>query len=112
MSIDQQAERLRQSITDFVVPLQTTRVVKKSAFESLHASAKQIARELKGSTHVPRALLNELYGTMQILRAEAPYLRGETANIEAMANQIEMIFGLILQGEAPEDRRPGVPRVI
>ena len=29
-----------------------------------------------------------------------------------MAQELEMCFGLLLLGEVPEDRKPGVPRIV
>jgi hypothetical protein len=110
--IDQVADELRKNITNFIVPLQTTRVVRADAFEAINRSARTLARILRGSPLVQKSLLNELFVTAQILRAEAPYLKGESAKLSGMADQIETTFALILKGEAHEDRVPGVPRVI
>lgn len=110
--IEKLSDDLCRNISDFLIPLQTTRIVKRDAYEAVDQSARMLARALKGSSLVPKALLNELYVTVQILRAEAPYVKGEKAILESMANQIEMTFSLILKDEAHEDRLPGVPRVI
>lgn len=104
--------RIRDAVSNFLIPLQTTRVVKREAFEELAASVKALAKQLKGHDLVPKSLLNEIYGTMQALRNEAPYFKGEAATLEDMANQLEMTLGLILIGESHEDRVPGVPRII
>jgi hypothetical protein len=47
-----------------------------------------------------------------MIRAEAPYVKGESANLGKMADRIHKIFDLILWGESCDDRKPGVPRVI
>lgn len=104
--------RIRDAVSDLLVPLQTARVLKREAFEELAAAIKILARQLKGHEVVPKSLLNEIYRAMQVLRNEAPYFKGEAAILENMANQLEMTFGLILIGESDEDRIPGVPRVI
>lgn len=105
-------QRLREAVSNFLIPLQTTRVLKRDAFETLAAESKGLAKQLKGHDLVPKALLNEIYGTMQVLRNEAPYFKGETATLEDMANQLEMTLGLIFIGESHEDRVPGVPRIV
>lgn len=109
-SVEEIAADLRQDITDFIVPIQTTKAVDTSKFERLERHASEAARTLKGSEQLPRFLLNELYVSMKVLRAEAPYCRSH--QLDLMADRIEMVFGLILRGESPDDRRPGVPRVM
>ncbi len=104
--------RIREAVSKFLIPLQTTREIKRDAFEELSAAIKALAKALKGHDLVPKSLLNEVYGSMQVLRNEAPYFKGETAMLEDMANQLEMSLGLILIGESHEDRVPGVPRIV
>ncbi|GAA5121239.1 hypothetical protein JIN84_00445 [Luteolibacter yonseiensis] len=104
--------RIRDAVSNFLIPLQTTRVVGREAFGELHSCVKELAKQLKGHDLVPKSLLNEIYGTMQTLRNEAPYFKGETSTLEDMANQLEMSLGLILIGESHEDRASGVPRII
>jgi len=103
---------IRDAVSNFLIPLHTTRVVKREAFEELAVAVKTLAKQLKGHDLVPKSLLNEVYGTMQALRNEVPYFKGETAALEDMANQLEMSLGLILIGESHEDRVPGSPRII
>jgi hypothetical protein len=110
--ISTNGHRLREAVSTFLVPLQTTRVLKRNAFDALAVEVKDLAKLRKGHELVPKALLNEIYGTMQVLRNEAPYFKGETATLEDMANQLEMTLGLILVGESHEDRVPGVPRIV
>lgn len=96
--------RIREAVSKFLIPLQTTREIKRDAFEELSAAIKALAKALKGHDLVPKSLLNEVYGSMQV--------KGETAMLEDMANQLEMSLGLILIGESHEDRVPGVPRIV
>ncbi len=105
-------EELREAITQFVVPLQTTRTVDRKAFDRIERSARLLSSKLKGNDLVSKSLLNQLYVTARVIRAEARFIEGESANLEKMADQIEMVFGLILLGESCDDRKPGVPRVI
>ena len=101
----------REAATALIVPIQTTRVINEAAFENLHKQAKELCRLLKGQELVSKSLLKEFYAIMQILRAEAPYHGKSQATLTGMADKIEYCFGLILEGEAPEDRTPGVPRI-
>jgi hypothetical protein len=116
MSVDEEVDEalraLRGSVTRLLVPIQTTRVVDESAFAEVHAHALHLVRLLKHQTKVPKTVLVELHGTFHILRAEAPYLRDEKAVVEEMATKIERCFGMVLGSEVPEDRIPGLPRII
>ena len=103
---------LKEAITDFLVPLQTTRVIKQDAFERLHSSAKEICRQLKGNQLVPKSLLNEIYVTALVIKTEQSHFEDRAALLEEMSHQLEMCFILILKDESPEDRQPGVPRII
>ena len=111
-STEQLDGALRIAVVNFLTPLQTTRIIKHDAFEILISAAKELARALKGHEFVSKSLLNELYRSVGILRSEAPYFKDETAVLEKMANQLDLTIALILMNESPEDRIPGVPRII
>jgi hypothetical protein len=104
--------RLDEAANKFFFPLQTTRVLNREAFEDLENMVRQLSKELKNHNLVPKSLLNKIYSSMQILRNEAPYFKGETTTLENMANQLETSLGLILIGETRDDRTPGVPRIL
>jgi hypothetical protein len=103
---------IREAVTKFFVPPQTTRIINREAFNELSNATKALAKALKGHDLVPKGLLNEIYSSIQLLRNEAPYFQGEVATLEDMANELEMTLGLIMIGESCEDRIPGVPRII
>ena len=112
MNIQAIADELREAITGFVVPLQTTKVLNRDAFAVLNQLCEKLAHALKGTDLVSKSLLNELYVTIQVIRAEAPYVRGETSLLQEMAAKLEYCFALILRNESPADRVPGVPRIM
>src|SRR6266498_6068789 len=89
---------IREAVTRFIVPLQTTRMINRQAFNELSDAVKALANALKEHDLIPKALLNEIYGSMQVLRNEAAYFGGEAATLKDMANQLEMTFALILIG--------------
>ena len=109
---DRVEEELRQAITRSLVPLQTGRTVDAGAFGELERLARLVAVQLKGQQRVRKSLLNELYVSARIIRAEAPYIKGHTEALVQIANRLETVFGLILRDESPDDRKPGVPRII
>jgi hypothetical protein len=107
------AEELRQKISDFLVPIQTSRVVNETNFKSVQQTLEQIASKLKDIDLVSKSLLNEAYVTIKILRAEAPNFNGDESIILVnMANKLEFIFELILKNETVDQRKPGVPRIL
>lgn len=112
MTIEEIGNKLKEAITNFLVPLQTVKIVKSEAFEILRQQAEALALSLKDVESVPKHLLNELYVTIQIIRNEAPYAKGEKALLEQMAAKLEMCFALILRNEVSTERKPGVPRIM
>ena len=103
-------DELKRQITDTLVPLQTFQGVDVDGLGALVRLATEAAEELCGRHDLPRSLLNEIYVTVQILRAEAKYHHGP--ELERAANDLENVFALILRGEVPGDRKPGVPRTV
>lgn len=109
-TIDEIESDLKRGITEAVVPLQTTREVDAAGLERLVAWAHEGATVLKGQQQLPRSFLNELYAVSHVIRAEGQHHRD--ARVRELADRLEMAFALILRGEAPGDRRPGVPRIV
>lgn len=116
MNIDEisnlNGKSLSEAVTAFLVPLQTTRTLNQDAFSLLLAESKQLAKLLKEHKLIPKIFLNEIYGSIQTIRNEAPHFKNERATLEGMADQLEYVFALIMIGESDEDRNPGVCRII
>jgi hypothetical protein len=111
-SIDKAAASFREAITKAIVPLQTTRVISVDDFVRLEKAAAELVALLKGHELVSKSLLNEFLVSAQVLRNEAPFCGSDRSRIESVAQKIEYYLSLILKDEAPEQRIPGVPRVI
>lgn len=103
---------LTDRVSCLLIPLQTGKGIDQAAFESLEQCARNLARKLKGSELLPRSVLKELKVTIGVLRAEAQHAGNEAPSLLRMSDRLEMLFDLILRGESPDDRAPGVPRVI
>jgi hypothetical protein len=112
MDIQTIPNEVREAISVFLVPLQTSRVLNKDAFLRLLKIVEALAQTLKDIESVSKSVLNELYVTIQVMRAEAPYVKGETPTIQEMAGKLEYYFALILRNETPSERVSGVPRVM
>ncbi len=106
------APDLREAVTQFLVPLQTMQPTDVRAFERLHLLVVELMRSYKGSDRVSKSLLHELYSVPRVIFAELEHRPAERQILEQMAQKLEMCFGLLLLGEVPEDRKPGVPRII
>ena len=102
---------LREGILQFLLPLQTTRELNRAAFQKVEQSASRLASTLKGVDLVSKGLLKQLYSTFRVMRAEAPYIRGHEKELVEMSDRLQLLFDLIIWNEAPEDRKPGVPRI-
>ena len=110
MNIEGVAAELRSSGAEFVMALQTTKEIKREAFERLDKASRELARLLKGAEQLPREIVNDLYITAKILENEAPYSK-DSALVSQMAGTLFMTFDIILLGESHEDYPPGTPRV-
>ncbi|WP_434577354.1 hypothetical protein J3P95_10810 [Pseudomonas sp. Z5-35] len=108
--IDQ--ERLREWTGRLLLPIQAERQIDLLAAREVVLCAKKLARTLKGCELIPRSILNELHRTIRILRAEIPYLKNGVGDASQVADEIELVFDMILRGECFGDRVPGVPRII
>lgn len=109
--MEQLDSQIRAAASKLLIPLQTTRAVEPEAFAELAALTKTFAGALRDRDMVSKSLLNEIYTTIRVLRNEAPH-HTEPSVLVGMADQLEMTFSLILLGETPADRTPGIPRII
>ena len=116
MSIDRQNEilpELREAVSAFLLPLKTMRGVKKEAFARLEAIVTEATRICKGDDLLSKALLAEVFLTARAIEPEEEYVGvADRAALRAMREKLEVLFYLLIDGESPEDRVPGVPRII
>lgn len=100
------------AVTRAIVPLQTLREVRTEQFALLEKSIVKVMGLLKGQQMVSKSLLNDLFGTIQVIRNEAQEFETDRLILEDVANKIEFYFFLILKDETPDERKAGIPRVI
>jgi hypothetical protein len=106
------SENLDRDLLSFLLNLETFRPSDRNAFAKIEQQAADVARALKGADVLPRTLLNNIFRAIGIIRAQVSHQKEWQRELDDMANRLEMIFGLILAGETPDDRIPGVPRTI
>jgi hypothetical protein len=105
-------EELRAAVTEFLVPLPTTRVINQAAFDRLRRAAVGYAERMRTVDKLSKSILREIHASAKIILAEAPFFGDQSATLQAMAGELQKTFDLILIGEAPGDRKPGVPRIL
>lgn len=110
--LDSAQESFKENVGNFLLSVQTMKTINSTAFQEVNAQAKLLARLLKDRELISKSMLNELHTAAKIMRAEAPYVKGQSVTLVEMAEQLELTFDLILRGECHSDRVPGVPRVI
>ena len=111
--IEALADELRQNISDFLLPIQTSKILDETNFKPVQKTLEKIASKLKGVDLVSKSILNEIYVAIKILRVEASYFKGdESISMVNMANKLEFIFEMILKNETIDQRKPGVPRIL
>lgn len=106
------ARRFSESAFDAILPIQTMKGVSRPKLEMLHDATCSLTTALKGKAEISKALLNEVYSTIQVIRDEAPHQKADQEYLESLANRLEYCFGLILLGEDHSDRKHGIPRII
>lgn len=82
------------------------------AFDFIHAEVESLCYRLKDVDLVSKTMLKDIYSLIETARAEAPFCRGAERRLVEMAERLQLLFGLILIGETPDERKPGVPRII
>ena len=110
--IESVASSFRDAITTVIVPLQTSRNLNPTELARLESLAEEITKLLKGSDSISKSLLNELYLTARILKNEAVHSISHRSQLEAASKKLEHYFELILKDESPQQRIPGVPRIV
>jgi len=104
-------DELKRHLADVVNGVQEAKEVRTAAYEQVELLSKELTTMLKGRELLPRRTLLMLDMAANTLENEASYAK-EPARVTAMANAIRLTLGLILLGEAHEDRKPGVPRIV
>ncbi|WP_263262282.1 hypothetical protein [Pseudomonas sp. RIT-PI-S] len=105
-------EEFYLAASDVLIPLQTQDSVRSSELLKVEEYALQVARHLKGEEYLPRKTLVIYRKLITTLQNEAPDRGEESSKLLQLAARIENTFDLILAGESPDDRIPGVPRII
>lgn len=86
-------------------------VFDRAAFEALKQRVCAKADALKGEYVISKQLLGCLRGAAKAIRNQAPYVPAAQESA-ALADEFEMVLDLLIAGENPSDRVPGVPRII
>lgn len=73
--LDVLSRQFRQEITDLLVPIQTSKVIEKTEFESMRKTLEEISELLKDIEMVSKKLTNEIYVTIKVLRQEANFFK-------------------------------------
>jgi len=106
------AETLDRDLSDFLFPVRMSKPADKQLFAKIEQQAADIARGLKGQSLLPRSVLNSIFIAVRVIQGQIPYQKEGQGELAEMANKLDWILFLILAGESPDDRVPGVPRII
>lgn len=86
-------------------------VFDEKSFGELYSYICLMAEELKSEYLVSKQFLASVLKASSAIRSRAEYLPDVKRRLN-WANDFERVLGLVAIGEAPSDRKPGVPRVI
>jgi hypothetical protein len=82
-----------------------------SAFAALTDYLSQKAEAVKDEHVISKQVLGSLRKAAAAIRNQAPYVPQARENL-ALAGEFEMLLDLMIIGESPRDRAPGVPRIV
>ncbi|KTE41452.1 MULTISPECIES: hypothetical protein [unclassified Sphingopyxis] len=82
-----------------------------TAFAALKDYLSGKAEAIKSEHVVSKQVLGVLRDASKAIRNQAPYVPQARDNL-SLADEFEMILDLMIIGESPSDRIPGVPRII
>ncbi|CAD2264956.1 hypothetical protein QSH39_006160 [Xanthomonas arboricola pv. corylina] len=103
---------IRESVGRFLFDLQGSKLVNEDEYKRIDKLSRDLAIALKEEGLVPKSVLNDLNIFVRTVRAEAPYMEGNSTNLKKKADFIEMTLDLVLRGESHSDRQAGIPRII
>jgi hypothetical protein len=86
-------------------------VFSNTAFDDLYSYACEKAVKLKTEFVIPRQYLASILDAANAIRSRAEYLPEVRLHLN-VAQNFDVLLGLIAKGEAPEDKKPGVPRIL
>ena len=90
--------------------LLTADVFDEAAFADLYSYICSMAEELKSEYVVSKQFLAAILSAAGTIRSRSEYLPRVKKSAK-LADDFDMVLALVAAGEAPSDRRPGVPRV-
>lgn len=81
------------------------------AFDALYDHVAHKARDLREVSVVSKQILRSLRQASAAIRSRSEYVPSVHDKLP-VADRFEMLLDLIIIGEHPDDRKPGVPRVV
>lgn len=91
--------------------LLTAEVFNTSAWTELVSHLNSVAERLQSECAVPKQYLNAILQAVSAIRSRAEYIPEIRPHLQ-LADELEMLLGLVARSESAQARRPGVPRVI
>lgn len=107
-NFDPQLEELDSRAT---LRLIATETFDGGAFAELWEYLSQKAEAIKRDYVISKQVLGSLRNAANAIRNQALYVPLARENVE-LADKFEMLLDLMIIGESPADRTPGVPRII
>ncbi|QJQ02340.1 hypothetical protein C798_19485 [Herbaspirillum rubrisubalbicans Os34] len=104
---DMKLKALEEKATDRLL---MSDVFDELAFADLYSHICTLAEQLKSEYVISKQLLATILGAASAIRSRSEYLPQVKKSVK-LADDFEMVLSLVAVGEAPNDRRPGVPRV-
>jgi hypothetical protein len=108
LQFDMRLKELEERATDRLLMAE---VFDEKAFGELYSHICLMAEELKSEYLVSKQFLASVLKASGAIRSRAEYLPDVKRHMK-WANDFDFVLDLVAIGEAPSDRKPGVPRII
>lgn len=82
-----------------------------SAFRSLLGYLSEKAEAIKGEHVISKQVLGSMRAAASAIRSRATYVQQAHDNL-GLAAEFDILLDLMIIGESPQDRVPGVPRIV
>lgn len=105
---DLQLEELAKQST---IRLLSAEIFDRQAFLNLKSCIEGKAGALRETSVLSKQILGCLRSAAAAIRNQAPHVREAEANL-LLADEFEMLLDLLIMSETPQDRLPGVPRIV
>lgn len=111
-NFENQIQQFDEKLCQFLLKVQTNQSFESDTIDELNTEMNALVMNAKNQQLLSRKLLWIFRAGAKVLNAEIPYAKTNANALSQLSSKLEASMDLILLGESPSDRMPGVPRII